>query len=95
MILKQDFEEAIGSIDVDYEKMTPKEAIDFLDKSGDTLKLAMEYFSKAAAILFVGDKILSIKWYSVNGLIRIYKLGKLFIEMTEKFYLIWKKKKHV
>jgi hypothetical protein len=95
MILKQDFEEAVKCVEVDYEKLSPKEAIDFLDKSGETLKLAIDYFSKAAQILFVDGKILSSKWYSINGLIRIYKLGKLFIEMTEKFYLIWKKKNDV
>jgi len=92
MILKEDLEGVL--LDIEYknpELLTPKDAIDFLDKTGLSVKLLIEYIGKGAAILFVDGKILSVKWYSIASIIRLYKLGSLFVQMIQDFYKIWKK----
>lgn len=95
MILKEDLEGVL--LDIEYKKpelLAPKDAIDFMDKTGNSVKLLIEYIGKGAAILFVDGKILSVKWYSVASLIRLYRLGSLFVKMIEEFYNIWKKKEN-
>lgn len=95
MILKEDLEGVL--LDIEYKKLellAPKDAIDFMDKTGNSVKLLIEYIGKGAAILFVDGKILSVKWYSIASLIRLYKLGSLFVKMIEEFYSIWKKKEN-
>lgn len=92
MILKEDLEGLL--LDIEYknpELLAPKDAIDFLDKTGLTVKMLIEYISKGATILFVDGKILSVKWYSIASIIRLYKLGSLFVQMIQDFYKIWKK----
>ena len=92
MILKEDLENVLNYIDhKNPELLAPKEAVDFLDKTGLSVKLLIDYIGQGAAILFVNGKILSVKWYSIASIIRLYKLGSLFVLMIQDFYKIWKK----
>lgn len=92
MILKEDLEGVLLEIEYkNVELLAPKDAIDFIDKTGNSVKLLIEYIGKGAAILFVDGKILSVKWYSITSIVRLYKLGSLFVLMIQDFYKIWKK----
>lgn len=94
MISKQEFDEVIQFGNLDPEKLPPAEALDFLDKSGKTLKLLIEYIGKGAAIIFAKGSLPAMKWYNIKSLIMIYGLGKLFIELIVAYYNIWKKKEN-
>lgn len=91
MITRFDFQQSINSSLINPELLSRKKADNFFENADKTLKIVIEYVAKGAEILFIDGKILSVKWYSITSIIRIIKLGKLFINLIQEFHNIWKK----
>jgi len=64
--------------------------IEILDKTKLSFETLIQYIGKGAAILFVGGKLVSVKWYNIFGLIKLIEVGKLFLNLIQDIYKIWK-----
>ena len=64
--------------------------LEILDKTKKSFELLIQYVGKGAAILFVNGKLVSVKWYNIFGLIKLIDVGRLFVNLIQEVYKIWK-----
>lgn len=63
--------------------------VEVLDKMKETFKVTIEAVVAGAKVLFVDGKHVSLKWYNIAGLLKLYQAGRILIGLITDVYKIW------